>query len=121
MQPVKSSLGIFRIEHITKTVRFGQQGTVCVSLLNEEKPLVNVPSQSQTRVVISPEKLVSVNESIEYEEKSNYGFESESGKRRLDAGNNCKAKKRCGDICIADLFGDRRSSEVDHTRGNVLL
>ena len=82
-------------------------------LLNKGKPLANVLNQSKIAVSrpTSTKKPVTVpfNESIEYEPTFTYGFESESRKRSLGAGYNCKAKKHCcGDIWFADLFGVRR-------------
>lgn len=78
-------------------------------LLNKEKPLDNVLNQSKTPVPISLKKplRVAVNESIDYEATSNYGFDAESRKRSLN-GRNRKAKKQCADISITDLFGDHR-------------
>ncbi|KAK4017515.1 hypothetical protein OUZ56_032928 [Daphnia magna] len=60
-------------------------------------------------------KKIRVNESIDYEATSNYGFEDESRKRSLK-GNNRKVKKHCDDISITNLFGDQRmESEPEET------
>lgn len=103
-----SSLGSSSIvQKNNNAVRFVQQDRAPVS--KKENPLGYVLIQSETPIATSSKKSVRVpvNESIEYEAPSSYGFEGESRKRRLN-GNNCKAKKHCADISITDLFGDQR-------------
>lgn len=82
-------------------------------LLNKGKPLANVLNQSKIAVSTTSKKPVTVpfNESMEYEPTFTYGFESESRKRSLGAGYNCKAKKHCCVLPICLVFEGMKDSE----------